>query len=152
MRIHSDILTETDIERSTSAMGMRGVYTEKLETRGSRSRARSFDVKLSGRSGRWTNSGTSGAETGNRAATWDEWGMFIGALFAIDPLAIIGMYPDGKTFHEVTFDRFTALTGPYQHGNHKWVYDKLSGAQMCRDCEAQFDHLKLAAARKARKS
>ena len=143
MRIHSDILTEKDFHEATKAHGMTGVFAEIKGTGGSRSRKRHFDVKLTGSTNpRGVNPGTSQSVDRwnlDRAATWDEWGMWIDALFTIDPDAIIGQYPDRDVFRDVTYCRYDSLTHPYQHhGAHRWVRDG-SGVHACRDCEAQFN-------------
>ena len=89
MRIHTDLITERDIHVATNAAGMRNVFAD-VTQRGSRSRERSFDVKLTGNSTRKTNPGWANGER-EQAATWDEWGMFIHALYEIDPEAVIDM-------------------------------------------------------------
>lgn len=141
MKIHSDILTESDIHAATCAAGMRGVDADVI-TRGSRSRKRSLDMKLTGTSTRRPNPGTgSRGYSDDYAATWDEWGMVINALFDIDPKAIIGQYPSAAHFHAATRTRFENLTAPYQHGNHKFEYE--GGIMACKFCEATFDRTAL---------
>lgn len=140
MRIHTDKLTQADIYAATKAGGMRGVYTETESRKGSRSRDHAFEVTLRGTSNRRPNWGTGDRDTDpGFAATWDEWGMFIQALYEIDPEAIIGQYPNKDVFERVTFDRFVSLTQPYQHPNHKFEYNADRGHQACKGCEAEFD-------------
>jgi hypothetical protein len=134
MKIHSDVLTSGNIYDATSAAGMRGVDAEVIQ-RGSRSRKRGFDVKLSGTSNRWQNPGT-GDRNVEHSATWDEWGMFINALYLIDPDAIVGPYKDLYDFEYKTCGRFESLTAPYAHGNHQWEYVAPRQFQ-CKNCEAQ---------------
>lgn len=145
MRIHTDKLTAADIHRATTAAGMRGVCADVREA-GSRSRARRFDVSLTGTSTRRTNPGTSGYHyRDDYAATWDEWGMFIQDLFNIDPDAIIGQYQSKNHFEEVTYDRYIHLTAPYQHGGggHTWRRNPDTGVSECAFCEARYDFLTL---------
>lgn len=83
---------------------------EVLEEKGSRSRTRGFEVRLAwygekvkGDGRRWTNSGTSGADTGGfYAASYDEWGWFIHELFEADSELIFGHYKDRTTFDTMT--------------------------------------------------
>lgn len=137
MKIHTDILTHADIAEATRAGGMRGVYTESETKRGSRSRHHSFDVALRGTSTRRPNWGTGDRDTDDgNAASWDEWGMFIQALFVKDPGAIIGMYDSPAAFYAYTGGRFEALTQPYQHPDHRWEYSPALGYHECKFCEA----------------
>lgn len=142
MKIHSDVLTARDIYQATAAAGMRGVDAE-VTTHGSRSRARSFNVHLTGTSTRRTNPGWAYGER-DFAATWDEWGMFINALYEIDPEAIIGQYPSKAVFEYVTNWRFEHLTAPYQHGEggHRWKVE-VPGVQECTSCSATFRWMEL---------
>lgn len=118
MRIHSDILTPLDF---VNAANRAQVGVIKLTEHGSRSRARSFDFTLTGTSPHWRNGGNYGANTDDKAASWDEWGMVFNHLFDIDPNAHCGrIYLSGEHFHWSTGDRFRALTPPFQHPRHKW--------------------------------
>lgn len=136
MKIHSNTLTVTDIARATKSHGMRGVY-DTTSTKGSRSRKRAFDVKLTGTSNRLQNPGT-GSRNVENAATFDEWGMFIDFLFLLDEDAIIGKYKGYEHFKACTLGRYESLTQPYAHGNHKWKPIG-NGLDQCTGCEAQFD-------------
>lgn len=87
-----------------------GVYAEVYGPFNARKRGHRFVVKLSADPGhdrfgtkrRWSNSGSWGAATpsngyvgeplGEKAATFDEWGVFIAELFKRDPGAIVGYY------------------------------------------------------------
>ena len=137
MKIHSDTLTVEDIHTATREAGMRGVYADVI-AKGSRSRKRGFEVKLSGTNTRLQNPGTSRDRSVEQAATWDEWGMFINALYQLDSNAIIGPYRFQQHFDEVTYSRFEALTAPYAHGNHKWE-NRGDGTSQCKFCEAEYD-------------
>jgi hypothetical protein len=147
MRLHSNILTAADVYAATISRGMRGVYAE-VATVGSRSHARALDVHLSGTSSRRTNPGASypsreGAGI-DYAATWDEWGMVMATLYAIDPAAVWGSvkrptYANADHFHYVTGGRFHTLTAPDQHGRggHKWDWQ---GDGMACKCGATRPH------------
>lgn len=112
MIVYSDILGSASIHDALATTGLSadGVWLELHGPLGSRKRRARFVVKLSADAGadrfgtkrRWANSGSWGAQTprngfvgepmGDKAATYDEWGVFIAELFARDPLAIIGQY------------------------------------------------------------
>lgn len=112
MLIYSDHLSERDLWDTFNAtkLGVDGVWLELHGPMGSRKRAARFVVKLSADAGRdcfgtrrrWANSGSWGAQTprngyvgdplGEKAATFDEWGVFIAAIFERDPGAIVGQY------------------------------------------------------------
>lgn len=147
MKLHSDILTMTDIAVATRAHGMTGVYAD-TEFAGSRSREFAFVVHLTGTSSRRPNGGTRGADhSDDYAATWDEWGMFLAALYRVDPQMLAGgsagrpTYASAEAFHAATGDRFETLTAPYQHGagGHQWeaVGD---GTQACKSCSATINN------------
>jgi len=111
VKIHSDIITATDIaSAATHASSITransentGVYryamvrTTRCEPKGSRKRARAFDVILTG-------SNTRGQQHDPRtpAATYDEWGHFLAHLFAIDPKMVTPYYADAADFHTKT--------------------------------------------------
>jgi hypothetical protein len=143
MRLHSSVLAPSDIYRATTAAGMTGVNVE-LTSHGSRSRAAAYNVHLTGTSSRRPNSGKGGAgHPDDRAATWDEWGMFLAALFELDPDMIAGTaYASREHFRAVTHERFDALTAPYQHGGggHRWTFVAARYFE-CESCSAQMEHL-----------
>lgn len=114
MRIHADLLTPDAIYaalgrlRDSGRVG--GIFLMRNEEAGSRSRRRSIDVKLSSYASqlpdgktcrRWANSGRHGASEW-RAATYDEWGLFIAELFRLDPTARIGQYEGASDFQRQT--------------------------------------------------
>ena len=108
MKIHSNTLTTKDIWAATIATGMLGVHVDDdIVIKGSKSRTRSFNVKLTG--------------NGEKAATWDEWGIFINALFLADPEAIVGQYKSYADFKAYTCNRFDTLDWAVAHTQHKWV-------------------------------
>lgn len=98
MHIHTDRITERDVYRAASAANVDAVTVVRF---GSRKRTRRIDVKLEGSSKRRPNSGQSGSGSGY-AATWDEWGVFIGHLYAVDPSALIGPYTNSGNFIQKT--------------------------------------------------
>lgn len=143
MRIHSEKITASDIFAATKANGMTGVYAEVMHHR-SRTHTRAFEVALTGNSGRRVNTGTSGAHEENHAATWDEWGIFLAHLFAVDPQARVGgakypTYVDAQEFHDRTYGRFETLRHEDQHKNHRWNYVAPREFE-CTGCEARRSH------------
>ena len=132
MRIHTS-LTEQDIR---AAGRLAGVEFERLTVHGSRKRPRAFDVILTGGSihaNHWTRSGE------YRAATWDQWGVFLGALYRQDSAMDCGAYVNAEHFAWSTHGRYGgAEFEPCKL--HKW--DALteswreSGAAKCRKCGA----------------
>lgn len=89
MRIHTDNLGHQDI---AGAAAKAHVDLIKIEACGSRKRDHAFEVGLSGSSARQSQTRT---DFPARAATWDEWGNFIDALFEREPTLIAGPY-DGR--------------------------------------------------------
>lgn len=111
----------------------------------SRTHPRAFEIQLFGDSSRGPNSGFYGMDNyGDKAATWDQWGMFLSALFEVDPAARVGgaknpIYIDRDHFHWSTGGRYlgtpdddgvrrvdaptgTFLTaGKGYHRQHKWT-------------------------------
>lgn len=149
MRIHTDTITHQDVVEAVRAAGVvtevtawgtevRSVRLTDPGVRhhGSRKRDHAFEVGLLGTSSRATNSGIYGAGSG-KAATWDEWGMFLGALYEKDPLMFAGHYQHAAYFHWVTGGRFRDLTPAGQHKNHRWVYqgEVLTGSYRVSECK-----------------
>lgn len=103
MKIHSDTLTLQDILSAVPD----GCYLtnpgEKFQgytnvgIEGSRKRERGYVVRLCGSS-----KYAPQRRPGEKAATWDEWGLFIDALFAHDPRAIVGVYDGLQDFIDKT--------------------------------------------------
>lgn len=116
MKIYTDNLTRQDLFKALP----RGVYLDVME-HGSRKRKRAFDVALSTDHGtRRRNSSTE--TTGDFAASWDEWGMFLAALFALDSEAIMGVYKDASDFTFKTGGHYGdgSKPLPVDCPNHKW--------------------------------
>lgn len=117
MKLHSDVLTIPDIEdalRTAKATGRVDnlIHLDTLEVRKSRSRKNGYEIqlvwdgtKVKGDGRRWKNSGHGGSDSGeygNYAATRDEWGWFIDAVFNLDPAAVFGPYNGRIDFHKAT--------------------------------------------------
>lgn len=133
MRIHT-YLCQGVIEAAALDAG---VSFERLTLHGSKSRAHAFDVLLSGNGvtgGQWGNSGTNGAGP-YKAATWDEWGIFIAAVFAADPTASMTYYDDAADFHYQTDDRFRDLTPAGQHIRHRWSWLRSITGESFDECQ-----------------
>lgn len=105
MKIHTDNLTSADLHGALQVTGLsaRGVYLDwdrPVSVHGSRSRHHRLDFYLiadDSHGRRYCNSGNHGAGY-NRAATYYEWGAFLGELFHRDPTAIVGPYSDPADF------------------------------------------------------
>jgi len=143
MRIHTDILTVSDIYAAAAHAGGGDYRTSPVMVdvteHGSRSRARAFNVKLTGTSTRRPNPGQGGHTGDTYAATWDEWGMFLAELFRRDGAATIpNVYPGMGDFEYQTNGRFNALTPENQHGGsgHRWEFMGTPREQECATCGA----------------
>jgi hypothetical protein len=102
MRIHCS----NDVTTSTIYAAARHARVDVTITEhGSRSRDHAFDVKLEGESRRRPNGGASGAGSGY-AATWDQWGVFLGFIFDVDPDAKCWAYDGRSDFARKTRYRF----------------------------------------------
>jgi predicted aminopeptidase len=109
MKIHTDTLRIADLQAALRETGLagRGVYLDDERApaeRGSRKRARRIDFYLVATDGygrRWANSGISGAGT-DKAATYDEWGVFLAELFERDPEASANYYASRRDFEAQT--------------------------------------------------
>lgn len=125
MRIHSDTLTRESLGGMLADLP--GVYFDHISTHGSRKRRRGLEVRLIGNSPYWNMAGT------DKAATWDEWGVFMARVFDADPFALIG----GET--EVAFNlrtnyRFDADGLPEDtHPRHTW-----GERGKCTKCSAKY--------------
>jgi hypothetical protein len=93
VKIHTDVLTNGDVFRLVRDMP--GLYVE-TTSHGSRSRLRRLDVGL------WAYEFAPGRAGSSRPdswhPTWAEWTALIEALYALDPLALIGQYVDRADF------------------------------------------------------
>lgn len=147
MRIHTS-LTYQQMRTVAQASGA-PIYTETLELHGSRTHERAFEVILSG-------SSTNRSQSGDFfAATWDEWGAFLGALYDMDPKARCGnsarfpTYRDADHFHFATGDRFHNIANKWDldanvprylpadtHPQHHWEFSGEAGF-WCTKCKAK---------------
>jgi uncharacterized glyoxalase superfamily metalloenzyme YdcJ len=108
MRIHADHATATDIRRAARYVALTGrgsVHLDTLTEHRSRSRRRAFEVKLTGSNPRRNASNT------GQAATWDEWGWFLAALYSVDAGIIAGPYQSRQGFDANTRGAFTVPLG-----------------------------------------
>jgi len=118
MIMHTDTITLADIGEATRYATREGgqprgehVIATRWTERGSRKRARAFDVILSGNNSRRQNGGTRYADHGRDAefaATYDEWGHFLAFLFAIDPRMVTPYYNGADDFHTKTANEYKA--------------------------------------------
>lgn len=142
MRLHTDTLTIEDVCKAATVarawfdMDDDPSYwgpTRPTEHR-SRKRARAFEVKLRGESARYPNGGRNGSD--DHTATWDQWGVFLAALFELDPRMTCWAYDGAASFHAKTADRFRDGWPADAHGDHRFEYDGTPGEQRCRKCSA----------------
>jgi len=107
MKIHSDRIQYRDIFNAVP----HGCYLVETYSKlsnafalihyvGSHKRDHAYIVRLSG------SSPYTMAKLADKSATWDEWGIFIDALFKVDPDAIIGEYASRCDFLVKTRDEF----------------------------------------------
>lgn len=88
------------------------VYFDQLSPAGSRTRTYGGNVHLCashkaiGDRRRYANTGFSGADRDTLAATYDEWGHFLAALFDLDPTAVAGPYKSRDDFHAQTSGKY----------------------------------------------
>lgn len=120
MRIHSNRLTAGDIYAAAGFAA--GAQVEYVREHGSRTRLRAFDFYVTGNSPfRPQNTRAYGDVY---AATWDQWGLLLGHLFAIDPDAHTGRngYRNADDFHYKTGHRFVPgfLRPDQTHRRHRW--------------------------------
>jgi hypothetical protein len=141
MRLHSDTITAATVRQVMADLStegkIKGVYAETF-FRGSRTRKHGFDLKLTAdeRPGRRrrVNPGD-GNPTRDVAATWDEWGIVLNALFTIDPDMTGDYYADAEHYEWATGGRF-ANGGPAEpHDIHRWDY--ADGHTTCTGCGAK---------------
>jgi hypothetical protein len=115
MLLHTDTIDTLEVRK---AARLAGVNFTRLELKGSRSRDHKFDLILTGTSGRRQNMGGP-----DEAARWDEWGIFLGHLFRLDPLMWSPYYADAEHYTWATGGRFTPDFGPGDtHKRHPWEF------------------------------
>ncbi len=114
MRIHSNVLTQDDL---TVAANLAGVWHIKRSEHKSRKRSHAFEVALAGDAAH-----RSQADRDEFGATWDQWGIYLAALFQRDPAMVATYYADAEDFHFQTHNRFRD-GGPgakERHRQHRW--------------------------------
>jgi len=113
MWIHTNVPTRLLYAALPPDVDLMG-YVGTLEQAGSRTHERKVRIHLGsdsattpdGQKRRWSNSGVRGAG-GYRAATYDEWGWFLAALFDADPTArCVNSYDGRADFHRVTHGKY----------------------------------------------
>lgn len=106
MKVRSDIIDGHDIGRASNAAGTHFIDTNAGYNRGwyipirefkPRNRRYGYEFFLSG-SSPFAAAHQSYQGGSEKAATWDEWGVVIAALYDIDPDAIIGHYTSRADF------------------------------------------------------
>lgn len=133
MRIHSNTLDALEIRK---AARLAGVTFSRFDLKGSRKREAAFDVILSGASPRRQNGGE------DFAATWDQWGHFLGTLFAVDPAMVTPYYESAEHFHWSTGNRYVSFDRADDHvKGHNWEWSgfTVTGSyhvSECRNCGA----------------
>lgn len=106
MKIHSDILIPQDILAAVpdgcylAVFNQPGFGRTRIGREGSRKREKGFIVRLSG------SSKHNMRNLPDKSATWDEWGVFIDALYSRDPNALIGFYGSREKFIKVTTEEY----------------------------------------------
>lgn len=117
MRIHSDTLSPEDIY---AAARTAGCTVESLSQHGSTARGRAFDLILAGH-------GKRGGQYGgldHRAGSWDDYGIFLAALYRSDAFMLVGspgrpVYEGRSDFDDATAYRYQHLTPDQAHHAHK---------------------------------
>lgn len=136
MRIHTDKVLSGDL---LDAARKAGVTIETAGLHNSRSRDYAWEIHLSGDSRRRPNRPHAPDEY---AATWDQWGIFLGHLYSIDPNMICGtakrpVYADAGHFDYRTNWRFNGGPIPFDmHGDHTFRFAGVPFEQECTKCSA----------------
>jgi hypothetical protein len=143
MKLHSNNITEQDIRDALKTEKESGriaptVTFKVLDPKGSRSHVRAFEVQLHSwdyvpRDGRRRgNDGAYGAMQEYWAATYDEWGFFLAALYRVDPNMVCGtvknpVYADEYDYTWKTAETYTlgGLLAQLEQGEdpYPWVYN-----------------------------
>lgn len=124
MRLHSNVIRASDVRDALEAEKAAGriaksVTFKILVERGSKSHDHACEVQLEswdqvkGDGRRVGNSGSYGAMSGEFAATFDEWGHLMSALFRLDPQAVWGSAKHPQYDGVLDFDAKTGMT--YNH-------------------------------------
>ena len=129
MRIHTDTLTALEVRKVAR---LAAVDFTRFETYGSRSHEAAFDVILTGHSGRRQNGGP------DEAASWDQWGIFLGTLYRLDPALKTPYYASADECVWRTGNRFTPdFTAGDCHRAHAWGFGvpNVTHAYSVQTCE-----------------
>ena len=119
MKVRSDIIDGHDIGRASNAAGTHFIDSNAGFERGWYIPIREFKPKAFARGYEFFLSGSSPYNAAHqsrqggeyeKAATWDEWGVVIDALYAIDPKAQIGHYTSRSDFIEQTSEEFQRVS------------------------------------------
>lgn len=137
MRIHTNKPEAVASAIMEAVRDLPGVYTTQHSTHRSRSRSAALELRLSGNSPYMSQ----GGDRDEKAATWDEWGVVLAAVFAADESATAGEYLNGEHFHWTTGNRFRHGMPEDTHARHKWEYQGtvVTGAytvSTCKKCTA----------------
>jgi hypothetical protein len=136
VRIHTSA-TSADLWQAATKAGV----DYELTTHTSRTHARAFEVKLTGASRRRPNT-NSRTDPDAFAATWDQWGVFLGAIFDADPDARMGgtakrpAYANRPDFDYKTLGRFEDGWPDDAHGDHTFRFAGIPFTQACTKCSA----------------
>ena len=128
MRVHTSLTAD----QVRACAGDTGTWLTvlTLDKHGSHTHPRAFEVVLSGESPR--RGASTLPDSDYYAATWDQWGLFLGRLFHADPAArIAGVYDDARDFHWQTGDRFRKGAKIQLCPQHRWIYTPALDAQVC---------------------
>ncbi len=131
MRIHADNLDSALVLAAARESDM---IVESFSEHGSKSRKKAFNILCSG------NSTRNAMSNSFKAATWDQWGVFLGILFDADEtMTVPGVYADSDCFYDQTFNRFVSGARPNidvkSSHTHRWIN---SGSPRLSECKSDF--------------
>lgn len=146
MRIHTNELLWRDIRTAATTAGVTLLRDSEHK---SRTHKRAFDVILSGNSPYRVHQGQNRRPDeeyfgDEKAASWDQWGIFLSLLFEADADLKTPYYASREEFHWRTSARFDRWDPEetQEHRQHRWEYQGTSaGGQYavsaCKGCDAQ---------------
>ncbi len=107
MKIHTSAVLPELLSAANHASNVSGspVTLARCDVKGSRSHPFAYDVVLTG-DGSANRRRTQGRE--GFSATWDQWGWFLSALYAVDPDAKAGPYANVEDFDRKTDGKYSA--------------------------------------------
>jgi len=122
MKLYSDTLTFADLLSAAREAGVTLYHCERIEN--ARVRRNGWEISLSGSSPYVSQS--SFCDT-HKAATWCEHGIFMAALYKLDPKARIGWYKTLKDFmsktREISEHPGNNIGKRAEHYRAPWLYD-----------------------------